>query len=271
MASLQTPLGELEIRELRGAREMASAEEIQVRVWGPDTTPHPKEILIPMQHVGGLVAGTFTSAGEMVGLIFGFPTRDPQVMHSHLLATLEEWRGCGIGAAMKWFQRDWCLEHGIREVHWTVDPLRAANAELNIRHLGGTVDTYILDYYGKMSGIDAGAPSDRLLLVWELESERVVRRAQHTPRDLGFEDAAFANRVENGESISPQLTFTGRQTLLRIPDDFVKLARSDPKCAERWRMQTRALFQAYFAAGYAITEFTRVGGPGYLLTKGGAG
>lgn len=268
MGILQTPRGTLEIRELRSTQEMVAAELIQIRVWGADTFPHPKEILIPMQHVGGLVAGAFTSTGEMVGLLFGFPTRDPLVMHSHLLATLEEWRGCGIGAAMKWYQRDWCLERGIREVHWTVDPLRAANAELNVRRLGGTANTYYLDYYGVMSGIDTGAPSDRLLLIWDLASERVARRASQSPADRGFADAPAANRVEDGKMLAEQSDFSAPQTLIRIPDDFVKTARSDPKLAERWRLQTRQLFLDYFAAGYAITEFTRVGGPAYLLTKG---
>jgi chorismate synthase len=269
MTILETSRGRLEIRELRSTVEMAAAERIQVRVWGPDTTPHPKEILIPMQHVGGLVAGTFTEGGEMVGMIFGFPTRDPHLMHSHLLATLEEWRGCGIGAAMKWFQRAWCLERDILRVHWTVDPLRAANAELNIRRLGGAASTYYEDYYGSMSGIDAGAPSDRLLVEWELHALRVAKREQETPEDVGFPDAQLANGVVAGNPVNPQMELTCPQILINIPENFIGLARSNPALAQSWRLQTRELFEAYFSKGYTVTGFTRVGGPAYLLTKAG--
>jgi predicted GNAT superfamily acetyltransferase len=152
---------------------MIAAEQIQKTVWGWEAIPHPKEILIPIQHEGGLLAGAFDPAGKMVGMVFGFPTRQVDVQHSQLLATLPEWRGQGIGARLKWFQRSWCLERGINHVRWTVDPLRAANAALNIRHLGGTASTYYTDYYGVMQGIDAGAPTDRLLVEWDLNHPRV--------------------------------------------------------------------------------------------------
>lgn len=265
MTTIATRKGPVKIREITDPREMADAEQIQLRVWGADTHPHPKEILIASQHVGALVGGAFAPNGEMVGLIFGFPTRDPQLMHSHLLATLEDWRGYGIGAQMKWFQRDWCLERGYRRVQWTVDPLRAANAELNFRRLGVWAARYYPDYYGPMSGIDAGAPSDRLLVEWDLASERVARRSGATPADGGFPQAQAANINENGECAACRTDLDGPEVLVRIPDDFVQLARVDPQAACRWRMETRALFQAYLCRGFQMREFTRVGGAAYLL------
>ncbi|HEX9028594.1 MAG TPA: GNAT family N-acetyltransferase, partial [Anaerolineales bacterium] len=128
MTLLQTPRGPLAIRELSTIEEMIAAEELQRKVWGADTFPHPKELLIPVQHEGGLLAGAFTQENELIGFVFGFRTRDPGIMHSQMLATLSDWRGNGIGEHLKWFQRDWCLAQGIRLVRWTVDPLRAANA-----------------------------------------------------------------------------------------------------------------------------------------------
>ncbi len=267
MTLLETARGSLVIRELRAIPEMIAAEALQVKVWGKDEVPTPKEILIPVQHEGGLVAGAFSPAGELVGLVFSFPTHDPAACHSHLLATLEEWRGLGIGAALKWFQRRWCLDRGITRVRWTVDPLRAANAELNIRHLGGTACTYYPDYYGAMQGIDAGAPTDRLLVEWDLNSERVAARESATPPDRGFPAAAAANRVERDQPVRSAAELSASALLVRIPEAFVSLSRSHPELALDWRLHTRAIFQDAFARGYAVTGFTRVGGPAYLLEK----
>ena len=265
MTFLKTSQGPVEIRELRTIAEMVAAESLQVQVWGKDEIPTPKEVLIPVQHEGGLLAGAFSTTGELIAMVFSFPTQNPVVCHSHLLATLEEWRGLGIGAALKWFQRRWCLEHGIERVRWTVDPLRAANAELNIRHLGGTSGTYFLDYYGAMQGIDAGAPTDRLLVEWDLPSQRVAARENDIPPDWGFPTAIPANQIVQDLPVIAEAGLTGAAVLVHIPEAFVKLSRSQPELGLTWRLHTRAIFQDAFAKGYRITEFTRLGGPAYLL------
>lgn len=271
MTQVETPRGRLEIRELRGLDDMAAAEAIQVQVWGP-ISPTPKEILIPIQHEGGLLAGAFLPGGELVSFVFCFPTRDPAAMHSHMLATLPAWRGLGIGTRMKWFQRQWCLERGVTGLRWTVDPLRAANAAVNIHHLGATACAYYPDYYGAMQGIDAGVPTDRLLVVWALGSPRVARRAEVTPEDHGFPDAVPVNDPTAaslaGQPTQASLTLDGPRLLVYLPEDYIRLAQAAPDMALAWRSQTRSLLQHYFAQGYRITEFTHIPSPAYLLEKG---
>ncbi len=269
MMRFDTDRGTIEIRELRTIEEMVAAERIQLEVWGREITPHPKELLIPVQHEGGLLAGAFDLQGEMVGLIFGFPTRQPNVQHSQMLCTLEAWRGQGIGRALKWFQRQWCLARGITLVRWTVDPLRAANAELNIRRLGATSSTYLPDYYGAMQGIDAGAPTDRLLVEWHLDSQRVCERADQTPADTGFPGAVRAFSVVDGRPGVPQPGLDCPQILIPLPLDFIQLSKNDARLALAWRLQTRSLFCQLFSRGYRVTSFTRQGGPAYLLEKTG--
>jgi chorismate synthase len=267
MTRFDTPKGSLEIRELSSIADMVAAEKIQLQVWGAGIIPTPKEMLIPIQHEGGLLAGALTQAGEMVGMVFGFPTRDQEAMHSQILGTLEEWRGLGIGARLKWFQRDWCLERGIQQVRWTVDPLRAANAELNIRHLGGTASTYLPDYYGEMQGIDAGAPTDRLLVEWHLSGQRTVRLVDNSPPDLGFPHAEPINAVEGGRPSAARYDLACSQLLLCLPENFMQLSRVHPEQALEWRLHTRELLLHYFNRGYMITGFTRVDSPAYLLEK----
>ena len=272
MTCFTTSRGPVEIRELSTIDDMVGAEKIQLLVWGAETTPHPKEMLIPVQFEGGLLAGAFLPGGEMIGIIFQFPTRDPALAHSQMLAVIREWRGEGIGRRLKWYQRNWCLEHGITHVRWTVDPLRAANAELNIRRLGATSSIYLPNYYGPMQGIDAGVPTDRLLIEWQLTSLRVNSLAAESsgmspPPDEGFPHAELA-LVFNGrkvERLNPELA--GLPLLVPIPDDFIHLSKSDPDLALAWRRETRSLFTDAFNAGYMIGGFTRANGPAYLLRK----
>lgn len=263
----ETSGGPIEIRELQTIADMVAAEQIQLAVWGRDIYPHPKEILIPIQHEGGLLAGAFDAQAWMVGLVLQFPTRDPSAAHSQILAVEEAWRGMGVGRWLKWFQRDWSLERGITCLRWTVDPLRAANAELNIRRLGAVSSIYYPDYYGPMQGIDAGAPTDRLLVEWRLDSARVSGLANDTPPDSGFPGAPELVAVRGGRPVRRAVELDGSPVLLRIPDDFIRLSKVDPGLALEWRMLTRAAFVEAFAKGYTIFGFTRSGGPAYCLEK----
>jgi chorismate synthase len=267
MSVLETALGALEIRELSGLNELASAEQLQLDVWGADTIPEGRELLLAAQHAGGLVAGALDSAANLAGMVFAFPSRDPAVQHSHRLAVHPRWRGQAIGAALKWFQRDWCRHRAIHFVEWTVDPLRMPNAELNARILGATTDTYLLDYYGAMQGIDAGLPSDRFYMRWDLDSQRVCTLAAALPADGCAPGIPEANTVVNGRPVELRLDIDAPALLVNIPADFVRLSASDRLLAAAWRQHTRQLFQAYFSRGYAVSGFRTANGPAYLLER----
>jgi len=174
-------MAEVHVRELKGWEEMEEVVALQREVWGrAESDLVPRGLLVAVQDEGGLVAGAFAE-GRMVGFVFGFPTKDPALHHSHMLGVLEAYRGTGAALLLKRFQRDWCLARGVRRVVWTFDPMRGVNANFNLRKLGATAKTYLPDHYGPMSGINAGAPSDRLLAEWDLLSERVYARL-YAPR-----------------------------------------------------------------------------------------
>ena len=90
MTVLQSTKGPVQIRELISVKEMSTAERIQKQVRGQDAIPHPKEMLIPVQQYGGLVAGAFNIDMELVGLIFGFPTNNPTDLHFQLGYSITE-------------------------------------------------------------------------------------------------------------------------------------------------------------------------------------
>lgn len=228
------------IRDLCGMGEFRQSEALQVAVWGAGDTPDPADLMMVIQAEGGLCAGAFRDEA-LLGYVFGFPTRDGSVQHSHRLAVLPQARGLHLGTRLKWYQRDWCLARGITHVRWTFDPLRRINASLNIAALGAVARIYHADYYGDMQGINAGLPSDRLLADWFLDSPRVTALAEGRP---------------------PSGTAGG--TRIAIPTDFDTLVQSDPSRALAERLRLRTTLTSAFARGEAISGFDRTKGE-YLL------
>lgn len=248
------------IREFESIGECKRSEALQRAVWGEDDPADNADLLLAIQHEGGLVAGAFQTASQdtsreisgaishnqsrevcrqerMVGFIFGFPTRDPAVQHSHRLAVHPDCRGMGLGVAMKWFQRQWCQRNGIRLVRWTYDPLLAVNASLNIDTLGATAGIYHMDYYGEMVGINAGVPSDRLLAEWQLDAPAV-------------EQLATQKQAVSDRSIHPERRVS-------IPADFPALLVNEPGKARSERLRVRHELQSAFSGGYRIVAFDR--------------
>ncbi|MFO1140043.1 MAG: GNAT family N-acetyltransferase [Paracoccus sp. (in: a-proteobacteria)] len=229
-------MSDVTFRELASLAELKQAEDVQRRVWGDGDMPDNADLMLAIQHEGGLVAGAFRD-GQMLGFLFAFPSATPGIQHSHRLAVLAQARGLRLGVRLKWYQRDWCLARAIRHVRWTFDPLRAVNAGLNVASLGGVADRYLNDYYGAMEGINAGLPSDRIMLDWHLESEGVAARA--------------AGRATAPDMPAPDTP----ARIVPIPRDIDALMRDDPAAALRARMELRAALTESFAQGLRITGF----------------
>lgn len=236
--------GDVILRDLSGMAEFLQAEALQRAVWGQDDTADPGDLMMVIQAEGGLCAGAFRD-GRMLGYIFAFPTREPGVQHSHRLAVLTEARGLGLGVRLKWYQRDWCLARGIHLVRWTYDPARLPNASLNIGNLGATARTYYPDYYGAMAGINAGAPSDRLLADWHLAGPSATARA--AGRAWVPDPALVTGHVD-------------------LPADFGGLLNDDPAQALAERLRIRASLQDAFARGEEIAGFDRAR-QAYILAR----
>lgn len=158
----------IEFRELRTAAELAAMPALEARVWGAAGELVAINMLVATVNEGGMAIGAFDE-DRLVGSVYGFATHEPHVLHSHYLAVDADYRGRGLGVALKNRQRDWCLANGRTAMRWTYDPLQLGNAHLNLRSLGAMGIGYHVDLYGRMGGINGGLPSDRVVVHWQLD------------------------------------------------------------------------------------------------------
>jgi chorismate synthase len=252
-----------DLREISGNVEMQELAALEHQIWNSDHVP--TELYRAMQDEGALLVGAFTTDNTLVAFVFGFPTDTPGVQHSHSLGVLPQHRAAGLGARLKWFQRDWCLAKSIHTVRWTYDPLRIPNAKLNIAKLGATASSYFEDYYGTLTGINAGAPSDRVMAQWVLNDPRVI--ARHSGQPINLPDAPEINTVRDEQILEINLELEAPYLKMRLPNDYSRTLSENPDLALAWRLHGRKILQHYFAKGYHIAGFTLLGGAGYLLER----
>lgn len=256
------------IRDLSGMDDLRECEQIQREVWGfVDLDVVPAGLMSVMNCYGAIAVGAFAE-GRMAGFVNGFPGFDDAgpLHHSHMLAVRPEFRGSGIGIALKWAQADRARGQGLDRINWTFDPLQARNAHLNLNHLGCVASMYRVNVYGEsQSPLHGGLPTDRLEPEWVLGSERVAAaRRGELAREVGIPDLPSLNRVSTrasglAESSDPSLTTDGPEVLLRIPPHFTALLAKDPGLALDWRLKGRAAFRSLFGLGYTVAGFHRDG------------
>ncbi|WP_194923531.1 GNAT family N-acetyltransferase [Catenulispora pinisilvae] len=271
-AAASARAAELTIAELSTMPEMRRASALMDRVWRPGNgaAMMPEALLKVLSGTGGYVAGAFRG-DRMVGVCVGLLSQ--WGLHSHIAAVEDPLRGAGLGRAIKLDQRAWALRRGIGTVTWTYDPLISRNAYFNLAKLGAVAAEYHTDYYGTMNDeVNAGTPTDRILVRWELASQR-VRRVLHKSATAAARDGAATQdsaathdgaviALAVGRDGSPILGLgsrDARRLLVGIPEDAEALRVSDPDLAARWRPALRDVLGGLMAAGGHVTGFTRDG------------
>src|SRR6184192_3915292 len=246
----------VEIRLVRSQEEFAACEVMSREIWGAaERNVVPRELLRTIQLNGGLVHGAFAADSRLVGFCFAFlGRRDGQLrLCSHQLGVIAELRGGGIGIALKQAQRADALRLGYELVTWTFDPLEARNAYINLHRLGCIARLYDRDHYGAMEDeLNRGLPSDRFEAEWWL---------RRTKPFLPAGDPVVMLRVgADGEPVRELLDVSpGTTVLISVPPDFQAVKRASLELAVRWRMESRAAFEAALAAGLIAVDFRRDG------------
>jgi predicted GNAT superfamily acetyltransferase len=238
---------------LRALRTLAEADgivRVMMATWGEQLVR--REMVRALGDSGNEPWGAF-DGGELVGFVLGWMGEDPEVgrhVHSHLLATLPEWRGRGVGYALKLAQRAQALDRGIHVVRWTADPLMARNAHFNIVKLGAVCDRFHRDFYGDMTDVlNRGERSDRLVVRWDLDREPT---GPAPAEGVVVLDAEAGVPVEREGGVPP----VGVPVLVRIPREYQELRERDAMLAARWREVVGNVIDECFATGRIVTGFT---------------
>lgn len=255
----------LQIRPLTTLDDLRACERIQKSVWG--NVGVTSEVLKVTAKYGGVVLGA-AAGGRLVGFLYAFlARRRGRLIHwSHMMALEPRFRNRGLGLRMKLAHRRLALAQGIRSVCWTYDPLQSRNAALNIGRLGGLVDEYLEDCYGRFeSRIEKGLPSDRFVVDWRVGSSRVARRlATRQGVPARFTSLPRVNRTRANtrgflENRRLDLNLKAPRLAVEIPSDTDAMRAKDLRLAERWRFESRRIFTRYFACGYHVEDFVPPG------------
>ena len=87
---------------------------------------------------GRVCSGAF-AAGDVVGFVLSVPAFSvlgERAFYSHMTAVKKHFQGRGVGASLKWVERERALAEGVKYVKWTFEPWKARNAFFNLEKLG---------------------------------------------------------------------------------------------------------------------------------------
>jgi predicted GNAT superfamily acetyltransferase len=234
---------ETTIRECTTIEEFDGCLALQREAFGlPDLELSPRRHLIVSRQAGGWTLGAF-AADRMVGFVHHLAAvRGNEIFgYSHMMAVAKDYQNKGVGARLKWAQRERALGEGRKLIKWTWDPMQARNAHFNLNRLGAVVETYAENFYGIDYSADAsltdriGLPSDRLFATWHLDSERV---------------SALASGVAT--------PFAGKPAgSVSIPSQWNALVKSDPQRALEEQARVREEFRNAFEQGLICAGFER--------------
>jgi len=245
------------IRECTTIDELDRCVWLQREVFGlPDIEISPRRHLIVSRQAGGWTLGAFQGE-ELIGFVHhlaGVRGKNEIFGYSHMMAVARDFQNKGVGARLKWAQRDRALAEGRNFIKWTWDPMQARNAHFNINRLGVIVEAYADNFYGTDYFSDPsqktekapGIQSDRLFASWYIASARV--NALASGRELSLPDSPV--------------------DVIAIPSDWTSLIRNDVMTARREQRRVRAAFKEALANGLVSAGFDRDdNNPRYLLYK----
>lgn len=242
----------IQIRECRTLDDLAACVELQRQVFSlSERELLPLRYFVAVRSTGGWILAAFSGV-HLIGFVLSMNAsfEGQKAIYSHLAAVAPHFEGKGIGAMLKWAQREKALTEGITLIKWAMDPARARNAFFSVEKLGGIVREYRRNYQGAeilpLNGSTnrIALESDRLFIEWHLNSEHVKSRVSK------------ATCNENGPV----------KRRIAVPDEWAELVRNAPEAAVFHRLRIRQEFEMALSSGLACRGFDVTDGrPEYLF------
>ncbi|MEK7725034.1 MAG: GNAT family N-acetyltransferase [Acidobacteriota bacterium] len=230
----------IEIRECTTFEELSDCVQLQRDVFGlPEIEISPVRHLIVTKNAGGFSLGAFVDE-KLIGFVLSVPAflHGEKAYYSHMTAVLKEFQSYGIGAKLKWAQREKSVELGVKFIKWTYQPVLARNAFFNLEKLGVIIKHYEPNFYGTdypTADKNLGLDSDRLFAEWHLESDKVNALAKGE------------KYVETAEA----------KVEIEIPNDWNELVKNDLVQAIAEQKRIKDGFQKALAEGLICKGFLR--------------
>ncbi|HUF04239.1 MAG TPA: GNAT family N-acetyltransferase [Aridibacter sp.] len=237
------PRPEIEIRECTTVEELSGCVTLQRSVFAlPEVEISPVRHFVVTMHAGGFTLGAF-DRGRLVGFVLSVPAflNGERAFYSHMAAVDKDYQSFGIGARLKWAQRERSLAEGVDYVKWTFQPVQARNAYFNLEKLGARVERYVPDFYGTdyapspEQPAQLGLESDRLIAEWHL---------------MGKKTSVLAEGGEYKEERVPALKIVST-------NDWAKMVSEKPKEARAFQNRLRDEFVEAFSKGLVCVGFER--------------
>lgn len=263
-------------------------QDLTNRIWGGGADDNiPIHVLVTIGKNGGGVLAAYADDGPadlngMVGMALWWLGVDSQKRFkicSHMAGVLPDWQGQGVGALLKFKQREIVLAQGITDwITWTYDPLYRTNGVFNIHRLGATCNTYYRNVYGELNDdLNRGAPSDRCQVDWWLRSERVEgavnSKWQRGIPKADYQELQVLPSTLTGDGfrspIAAEVPIAGAPLAVPVPDDIGAIRRTDPELGKGWRLYLRGVLEAAFGVGYMMVDCINLPQQGwhYILTQ----
>lgn len=256
----------VEIRILRDLADMAEAESLFERMWGPGGVNVP--LLRALGLTDNYISGAWANE-QLIGASVAFVSAadGASSCHLHTMSVLGPAQGSGVGFALLSHQRAWAMDRGIEQITWMFDPLVRRNGWFATVKIGAKAVAYHPDFFGYLNDpINRWDFTDRCLARWEVHPAAPAGE----PAELEPADDVPLILADDGEGApalaSPSWADCRPPTLLcQVPLDAHGLRQSNPKLAREWLSALRGSLGRAIDVGYEVTSMTR--GGRYVLTR----
>jgi len=236
----------IELKKIKEINDFKEILHIQKSAWGfSDLDTEPHHLMTRVQKYGGLVYGLFAH-GELAGFTYAIigKWKGDYFIYSHMTGVKKEYQSSGFGFLLKKAQREEVLKMGYHVMRWNFDPLESMNAYFNFHRLGVMSREYERNIYGEgESGLHKGLSTDRLIVTWNLKSDRVVKKMEE--KEPSIIEVIPSEKLEK---------FTQETAYIELPESIRLLKETHLDQALEWRTKTRHLFESAFKKGYVVRD-----------------